>query len=506
MSGIALEMRGITKNFGSNHVLKGVNLEAHSGEILALIGANGAGKSTLMNILCGLFQADDGQILIEGKEVRFSHPMDAIQAGIAFVQQEMTLMPTMSIMDNMFLNTFPTKCGFIQYGDIKEKCRESLKRLGCGYSPETLVGSLGAGDRQLVQISRALLCDPKIIIFDEATSSLTEPEKEKLFGVIEQLKKSGVCIIYITHMMDEIFSLCQKVMVLRDGIRAGHGLVSETKHDDLVQMMIGDKASELNTHAKKPGNCSERVLMKVENMSRYGVIDHISFELHAGEVVGIWGLMGAGRTETIRCAAGIDPIDEGDIYIADKDGQLKKVKSANVIKHVALITEDRRVDGLALSMSVKENMTSANIRNLTGISKLFIDGKRERQVVEEQVKKLEIKVADIDLPISSLSGGNQQKVILGRWIQKDLDVYIFDEPTRGLDIGAKADVIREINALAAAGAAVLVINSDIDELISVSHRYLVMYHGRITKELPADATKTELMAAAMDLQIEGVHI
>ena len=499
MSRIALEMKDITKSFGNNHVLKGVNLEACFGEVLALIGANGAGKSTLMNILCGLFPADKGQILIDGESISFAHPMDALKAGIAFVQQEMTLMPTMSIMDNMFLNTFPTKNGLIQYGEIKEKCRESLSKLGCNYDPDTLISDLGAGDRQLVQISRALLCNPKIIIFDEATSSLTEPEKEKLFKVIEQLRKDNVFIIYITHMMDEIFSICQKVMVLRDGIRAGHGVVGEVQHDDLVRMMIGDKVNELNTHVKELSNREKKVLMKVEHLSRYGVLDDISFELCSGEIVGIWGLMGAGRTETVRCITGLDPIDEGNVYIADEKGTLQKTKPVNVIKKVAMITEDRRVDGLALSMSVKENMTSANIKNITNHTKLFVDQKREIEIVNEYVKKLEVKVADINLPISSLSGGNQQKVILGRWIQKDLDIFIFDEPTRGLDIGAKADVIREINALAANGAAVLVINSDIDELISVSHRYLVMYNGRITKEFDVNASKTDLMSAAMNV-------
>lgn len=499
MGNLALEMKNIKKSFGTNCVLKGVNLEAYSGEVLALIGANGAGKSTMMNILCGLFPANEGSIFVNGKEMIFEHPMDAMKAGIAFVQQEMTLMPTMSIMDNMFLSTFPTKFGAINYKEVRERCEKSLKKLGCSYSPDTLISDLGAGDRQLVQICRALLCDPKIIIFDEATSSLTEPEKEKLFKVIRQLQSENVCVIYITHMMDEIFSLCQKVMVLRDGIRAGHGIVGDVSHADLVKMMIGDKASELNTHAKNIKSQNQKILMKVENVCRYGVIEDINFELHSGEVVGVWGLMGAGRTEMIRSVVGLDPLDAGKIYIADKNGELKQISHKKVIRQVAVITEDRRDDGLALTMSIKENMTSANIKNITGKSRLMIDKYRENEIVNEQVKNLEIKVADIELPISTLSGGNQQKVILGRWIQKDLQIYIFDEPTRGLDIGAKADVIREINALAEDGAAVLVINSDIDELMSVSHRYLVMFNGHITKELSGEATKEDLMSAAIDV-------
>ncbi len=499
MSEAILQMRQITKSFSANRVLRGIDLEAYRGEVLALIGANGAGKSTMMNILYGIYQEDSGEILIDGNAVKFKHPTEAIEHGIAFVQQEMALMPTMSIVDNLYLNNFQTKGGLIDYKNSKKKCVEVLKKLGCNYSPDTLVGSLGAGDRQLVQISRALLSSPQIIIFDEATSSLTLPEKERLFKVIEQLRKENVAIIYITHMMDEIFSICQRVMVLRGGITAGKDLVSNVTHGDLVQMMIGDKVKELTKHGNKAEIISEDapIVMKAENLTRKGVVENINFEIREGEIVGLWGLMGAGRTEVVRCITGLDPMDEGTVLIAGKDGQLKKVSPKKMIGNVAIVTEDRRVDGLALEMSVKDNMTSANLKNLTGRIPGFIDKNKELEICEKYVKRLETKVASLNQPISTLSGGNQQKVILGRWLQKDLKVFILDEPTRGLDIGAKADVMKVIRELSERGAAVLVIMSDIDELMSVSQRYLVMHNGRLVQELSGKATQTELMAAAL---------
>lgn len=499
MSEAILQMRQITKSFSANRVLRGIDLEAYRGEVLALIGANGAGKSTMMNILCGIYQEDGGEILIDGKPVKFKHPTEAIEHGIAFVQQEMALMPTMSIVDNLYLNNFQTKGGLIDYKNSKRKCVEVLKKLGCNYSPDTLVGSLGAGDRQLVQISRALLSNPQIIIFDEATSSLTLPEKERLFKVIEQLRRENVAIIYITHMMDEIFTICQRVMVLRGGITAGKDLVSNVTHADLVQMMIGDKVKELTEQSSKAAAVSKDapVAMKVEHLTRKGVVEDINFEIREGEVVGLWGLMGAGRTEVVRCITGLDPIDGGTISVSSRGAQLKSVSPKKMIGNVAIVTEDRRVDGLALEMSVKDNMTSANLKNLTGRIPGFIDKKKELEVCETYIRRLETKVANLNQPISTLSGGNQQKVILGRWIQKDLKVFILDEPTRGLDIGAKADVMKVIRELSEKGAAVLVIMSDIDELMSVSQRYLVMHNGRLVQELSGEATQTELMAAAL---------
>lgn len=500
MHEVTLRMKGITKSFSSVEVLKGVDLEARSGEVLALLGTNGAGKSTLMNILGGLFRQNSGVIELEGKEVSFQNPTEALNAGIAFVQQEMTLMPTMSIVDNLFLTNYEKKGGLIHYAPLREKCKKALARLGCNYSPDTLVGSLGAGDRQLVQITRSLLMDPHIIIFDEATSSLTPREKQRLFDVIRSLRDEGATIIYITHMMDEINEICDRLMVLRDGIRAGVMEVKNFRKSELINMMIGDKAKEMNAcHRTVKSFENAPVYMRVEDWTELGVTDHISLEIHSGEVVGLWGLLGAGRTELVRSLCGLDPMDHGKVSIIQGES-LVPVSPKKLLKEIAYVTEDRRVDGLALDLTVKENMSSANLKALTNGSSLFIDNKKELATCEKYVENLSIKISDINQPVGTLSGGNQQKVIIGRWLQKNPRIYIFDEPTRGLDIGAKADILKMIHELSDQGAAILVIMSDIEEIMGVCHRYIVLHSGRVSAELPYTATEEELMAAAVGVE------
>ena len=471
MHEVTLRMKQIKKSFSSVSVLKGVDLEARSGEVLALLGTNGAGKSTLMNILCGLFKQNSGEIELDGKVVSFNNPTEAAEAGIAFVQQEMTLMPTMSIVDNLFLTNYKKKAGLIQYKELKEKCKEALAKLGCNYDPDTLIQNLGAGDRQLVQITRSLLMDPHIIIFDEATSSLTPREKQRLFKVIRSLRDSGATIIYITHMMDEISEICDKLMVLRDGVRSGMMDAKEYNKAELVSTMVGDKAKEMNSaHRTVKSFENSPVYMKVDHWTETGVVSDISFELHSGEVAIIQG------------------------------EKLEPISPKQLLKKIAYVTEDRRVDGLALKLSVKENMASANLKGLTNGTGIFIDEKKEAEICDKYVKELSIKISSVNQPIGTLSGGNQQKVIIGRWLQKNPQIYIFDEPTRGLDIGAKADILKMIHELSQQGAAVLVIMSDIEEIMSVCHRYLVLHNGKVTAELPYTATQEELMAASVGVE------
>ena len=496
MHEVKLRMKQIKKSFSSVSVLKGVDLEARSGEVLALLGTNGAGKSTLMNILCGLFKQNSGEIELDGKVVSFNNPTEAAEAGIAFVQQEMTLMPTMSIVDNLFLTNYKKKAGLIQYKELKEKCKEALAKLGCNYDPDTLIQNLGAGDRQLVQITRSLLMDPHIIIFDEATSSLTPREKQRLFKVIRSLRDSGATIIYITHMMDEISEICDKLMVLRDGVRSGMMDAKEYNKAELVSTMVGDKAKEMNSaHRTVKSFENSPVYMKVDHWTETGVVSDISFELHSGEVMGLWGLLGAGRTELVRSLCGLDPVDSGEVAIIQGE-KLEPISPKQLLKKIAYVTEDRRVDGLALKLSVKENMASANLKGQTNGTGIFIDEKKEAEICDKYVKELSIKISSVNQPIGTLSGGNQQKVIIGRWLQKNPQIYIFDEPTRGLDIGAKADILKMIHELSQQGAAVLVIMSDIEEIMSVCHRYLVLHNGKVTAELPYTATQEELMAAS----------
>ncbi len=503
MINAALKMVDIKKSFPGVQALKGINIEAYAGEALALIGTNGAGKSTLMNILNGIIEHDEGEIFIDGKSVNIRSPLDAAENGIAFVQQEMTLMTKMSIADNLFLTTFPKKNRFIDYTKTEELCTKALARLGYNFSPNTLVQDLGAGDRQIIQITSALLREPRIIIFDEATSSLTNREKERLFEVIASLKKSNVTIIYITHMLDEVFKLCDRAVVLRNGETVGQGQIKDMTRDMLVQMMIGHKKTQTSRKAAflEDGERKPEIF-KVQGIRRRGILKDISFSIRSGEVVGLWGLLGSGRTELARSIVGLDPIDGGTVEIL-KNGKLTAVSPSKAHNDIGIITEDRRVDGLSLSMSVKENMSSANLKRLIGPVWPFINSNKEKKLCQEYIKRLEVKISEINQPIGTLSGGNQQKVIMARWLQKSPDIYILDEPTRGLDIGAKEDIYNIIEELSAKGAAILVIMSDLDEIMGVSHRYLVMRRGQIVAEMPGEIEKEKLMSAAAGAEEEA---
>jgi ribose transport system ATP-binding protein len=493
----ALQMQGIRKAFPGVQALKDINIEAFSGEALALIGTNGAGKSTLMNILGGILRQDDGQIFIDGEQVSIRNPLDASKKGIAFVQQEMTLMLKMSIADNLFISSYPQKRGLIDYKDTEVRCASALKRLGYGFSPRTLIRDLGAGDRQIVQITRALLTNPRIIIFDEATSSLTSREKDRLFKVIETLKQDRVTIIYITHFLDEVFTVCERAVVLRNGETVGQGIIRELTQEKLVSMMIG-QVETIGPHAqsKQQDQKKEHVLMKVSGLGRKDILRNINFTLRAGEIVGLWGLLGSGRTELARSIVGLDPLDEGKIEIV-VNGKLEAVRPRDAHQQIGIITEDRRVDGLSLSMSVRENMSAANLKKLVGRIWPFINKRKEKEQCQELVSRLEIKITNINQSVGTLSGGNQQRVVVGRWLQKNPSIYIMDEPTRGLDVAAKLYICQIIGELASKGAGIIVIMSDLDEILSVSHRFLVMKEGEIVAELTSkEGIRHELMAYA----------
>ncbi len=488
-----LKIVGITKTFPGVQALQNVSLEAYAGEVLGIVGANGAGKSTLMNVLGGIFQPESGEILINGKPGHFTSPHDAVQLGIAFVHQEMAMLPTMSVVDNMFISGFPTRGGIIDYRSTEDACRRALQRLGCTFDPWTRIRDLSPGDQQMVEIARAILSEPKIIIFDEPTSSLTSREKTRLFGVIDILKRGGTTILYISHFLDEVFALCDRAVVLRNGQTVGGNLITELTYQDVVEMIIGKRSANAierlqNTERGMP-------LLEIEGLSRRGFLQDISFQIHEREVVGLWGLLGSGRTELARAVVGLDHIDAGIIRL-NVNGKLRTIQPWEAKNWIGMITENRREEGLLLPMSVRTNMSLANLPNLVSRVWPFIDARRETKVCQDLVTQLEIKVSGVEQPVNTLSGGNQQKVVVSRWLQKKPRIYLMDEPTRGLDVGAKADIRNIISELANQGAAVLVISSEIDEIMSLSDRYLVMNRGQIVVELPATASKNELMAAA----------
>jgi ABC-type sugar transport system ATPase subunit len=488
-----LKLTEISKSFPGVQALHRVELNAYEGEALALIGANGAGKSTLMNVLGGVTTADSGEIRIGDHVVHIHNPKEAARQGIAFIHQEMALLPTMNVAENMFVTRFPRRGGLIDRARIEKEARGVLAQLACTIHPRMRVKNLSPGECQIVEIGRALLSNARIIIFDEPTSSLTAREKEQLFRVIDSLKKAGRIIIYITHFLDEVFQVCDRAVILRNGESVGGGNLSALTRAEIVSLMIGVKPSA-STALSQPRQKGEPAL-RVAGLERAGVLHDISLTLHTGEVIALWGLLGSGRTELARALVGLDPIDKGRIEIRS-GGALHHVSQRHAKNFIGMLTENRREEGLLLPRSVIENLSLANLRALVSRAWPFIDLKKELDVGRSLVDRLNIKVHGLEQAVATLSGGNQQKVILGRWIQKSPRVFIMDEPTRGLDVGAKAEIRSIIAELAASGMAILLISSEIDDLLELADRFLVMSRGKIIAEKPAGATREELMAAA----------
>jgi len=487
-----LRMVQISKRYPGVQALDDVNMEAYPGEALALLGANGAGKSTLMNVLGGVVRPDAGQILIGGAPVEIHSPLAAARHGIAFVHQEMMMLPTLTVAENLFITSFPTRGGLIDRSSMSRRSSQVLTRLGCNFTPDTRVHHLSTGDRQMIEIGRALLSNPGIILFDEPTSSLTSRERDRLFGVIRSLKQDGVTIIYISHFLDEPFAICERVSVLRGGATVGGGAIGDLTHDAIVHLMIG--SAEVVAYSDQRGATVGEPVLQVEGLHRAGVLQDISFTLHKGEILGLWGLLGSGRSEVARALVGLDPIDGGHIQVA-VDGALQTVTPRQAQRWIGMITEDRRNEGLLLPMSVRENMSLANLLNLRNRWRL-VDGVKETALAEQFVERLHIKVSSILQPVRTLSGGNQQKVVVGRWLERNPPIYIMDEPTRGLDVGAKAEIRDIVFELAANGAAILVIASEIEEMMALADRFLVMNRGAIVREFGTEASKDALMAAA----------
>ncbi len=501
MSNPFLRMVDIRKRFPGVEALKGVTFEAFASEATALIGANGAGKSTLMNVLGGVIAADNGHIEIDGVQATIRAPAEASRHGVAFVHQELALMPTLSILDNMLISDFPGRKGFIDYGSGEKLCRDALAQLGYDFALRTQVRDLSPGDQQIVEIARTLLGKTKIVIFDEPTSSLTSREKERLFEIIGIMKSRGTTIIYITHLLDEVFTVCERAVIMRNGAKVAESMIGDLTREAIVEKMIGshEVVNYFQHRERKPGD----LLLSVENLQREGFLDNVSFTLRRGEVVGLWGLLGSGRTELFRALMGLDQINAGRIKL-HRDGSVVELKPKNAHKVMGLLTEDRRTDGLLLPMSIRLNMSLANLRNLLSRLRPFIARASEERITREYVTKLNIKSTSIEQKVGTLSGGNQQKVVVGRWLQTKPLIFLLDEPTRGLDVEAKAELHSIVGDLADSGAAVLIVSSDLDEIISLSDRFLVMVRGRIVEEFPGAVTKHRLLATASGISVASV--
>ncbi|MCC4312861.1 MULTISPECIES: sugar ABC transporter ATP-binding protein [Carnobacterium] len=485
-------MKNIYKAFGTNAVLEGVNFDTHGGEIHALMGENGAGKSTMMNILTGMHKKDQGTILINGKEHSYTNPKEAEEHGVSFIHQEMNTWPQMTVLENLFIGKeMKNKIGFIRSKEMKTLALKTFKELGITMDLDADVQTLSVGQQQMIEIAKALMTDCQVLIMDEPTAALTDREIRMLFKIIQHLKTKEVAIIYISHRMEEIFEISDRITVMRDGMTVDTTLTKETNVDDVVRKMVGREISDY--YPKKNAEIGETVF-EVKNLSGTSGFENISFSVKSGEIVGFSGLMGAGRTEIMRGIFGIDPISQGEIILEGKKVQLKN-PSTSIKAGVGFLTENRKEEGLVLDFSIKDNISLPSIDEFR--VRGLIDTKTEDEFVQLLMKRLTVKAQNEDISAGSLSGGNQQKVVLAKWIGIGPKVLILDEPTRGVDVGAKREIYQLMNELAERGVAIVMVSSDLPEVLGVSDRILVVHEGKIAGELNrTEATQEKIMNLA----------
>ena len=492
---VLLKLEGISKSFPGVRALHNVHLEVRRGEVHALLGENGAGKSTLMKILSGAYTRDTGEIYWDGRPIVIHHPREAQDLGIGIIYQEFNLVPQLSIAENVWISREPFRNRTLQLIDWKEMWRRTqdlLDELHLPLDPRRLVAGLGVAQQQMVEIAKALSLDAKLLIMDEPTSALTETEINQLFSLIRRLKARGVSVVFISHHLDEVFQICDRGTVLRDGEYIATVDLAHVAEDDIIRLMVGRNLDQ--QYPKAPTSRGEEAL-RVEGLNREDVLYDISFTAYAGEILGIAGLVGAGRTELMRAVFGADPINSGRVYIFGKEVAVKSPQVA-IRAGVGLLPEDRKQQGLVLMLSVLHNISMASLDRLTSHFLLRLGDEREQ--AGGFVDKLRIMTPSVNQPVQYLSGGNQQKVVLAKWLASHSKVLIFDEPTRGIDVGAKVEVYNLMNNLVENGVAVVMVSSEMPELLGMSDRILVMHEGRIAAELSRqEATQEKVLAAAM---------
>jgi ribose transport system ATP-binding protein len=483
-----LRMEAITKVFAGHAALDGVDFALARGEVHALVGENGAGKSTLIKVMTGAYRRDGGRVLLEGREVNFRSPKDAQAEGVVAVYQEVNLLTYRTVAENIFLGREPRRFGLVDWKRMNAEAGAVLKRLGLDIAPAATLGTLNIALRQMVAIARGVSFGAKVVVLDEPTSSLTEHEVSILYDVIRRLKDEGVGVVYISHRFDELYSVCDRVTILRDGKLVGTRPLAGLERLDLVCLMLGKQRDELQrggatafgAHGEKTEARTAAPLLRAENLTRGRKLEGVSLEAGKGEIVGMAGLLGSGRTETARALFGADAVDEGQVYLEGE--RLKLGTPRDAIKAgFAFLSEDRKAEGIIPELSVRENLTLAALPTLSRLG--VVSRAKQQEVVERFMQRLRIKASSSEQKIRELSGGNQQKVLLARWLCKNPKFLILDEPTRGIDIGAKGEIQSLINELAEGGLGVLMISSELEELVEGSSRVLVMRDGRCVAEL-----------------------
>ena len=488
-----LELRHIRKAFSGVVALQDATLALEAGTVHALVGENGAGKSTLIKVLAGVHEPDGGQILVDGMPVRFGNPAQARDAGVAVIYQEPTLFPDLSVAENIYMGRHPVdrRSRRVRWGALHEAVRQLLDQVGLAIDPRERVRGLSVADQQLVEVAKALSLKARVLIMDEPTAALTPSEVERLFGIVRRLRAQGAAVVFIGHRLDEIFALSDRITVLRDGLGVGTFPAAELDPARVIQLMVGRALETL--YEKQPATPGETVL-RVEGLAREGGFAGISFDVRAGEIVGLAGLVGAGRTEVARAIFGIDRLDAGQVWLRDRPVRFNSPRQA-VRAGLAYVPEDRQSQGLVLPLPIVQNVTLPLLRELSAGG--MLRPAREAAVAEDYARQLRLRASSVHQAARELSGGNQQKVVLSKWLATRPVALILDEPTRGIDVGAKAEVHRLMGELAANGLAILLISSDLPEILAMSDRVLTMREGRLVGEFArAEATPERVMAAA----------
>lgn len=487
---VLLNIQEITKSFPGVIALSEVSLQIRSGQVHVLLGENGAGKSTLIKIITGVYPPNSGSILIDGEEVEITGPDHALHLGISSIFQDPSLVPYMSVEDNIMLGREPAGRlpGFVDRKEVRSNAEEVLALVGLDIDPRTAVGQLSLGHQQMVAIAKALSVEARLIVMDEPTSSLTDQEIEYLFEIIQDLKRRGIAVIYVSHRLQEIFAIADVISVLRDGEYIGMRNVADTTEDELIRMIVG-RSVEFEIHQRKPP--LDEIALSVESISKKGAFEDISFDIHRGEVLAMSGLVGSGRTDVARAIYGVDRIDSGQITVFSQPVEFNSPRAA-IREGIGMVPEDRKKQGFVPQQSVMANITLANILDYCRSG--FIQAREERKSARHHVERLDIKTPSLNQQVAFLSGGNQQKVVLAKTLDTGAEIYILDEPTSGIDVGAKAEIRNLINELAEQSRAILLISSEIPEVLALSNRILVMREGRLVGELAQEtATPEQIM-------------